>query len=355
MMRIKGLNRKLRLSRWAIVSLAIVVALASAGVTYARWADKPPKTDKVVFDDSFTWTVSNDYGGEEIGGIYDPIDPGDDGLDPCQTQTMGVPLPAEGRYDKDVASTMAIWDQASPLEIDITVNNAYPCYHSTVFFGMTGCEKVTAQIMAIIVDEDTTTLKVYPEEDAPELTVDVTGIAKGDMIDPGTEVIGAVAVHVEQDALENHTYTISVTIGVDCAEVECETAYAYGGDDATCFEFYNSKFPWGWTNGPLEPGDYRFEIHAGVGQCIPSEATLVGTLDVKYDGSTVTVTYNLDEGTLEATHLYVGTEPLPKNKQGKDTVSPGQYPYESKDTYSIDGFHEESIYIIAHAVVCGLE
>ncbi len=161
-------------------------------------------------------------------------------------------------------------------------------------------------------------------------------------------------------------WTDSLTISgtVTTGEWEtCETGYAWGGDDAHCFSEYGLN-NWGWSNGPLSPGSYEFEIHAGVGKqkdCPPpTEETLVGTLTVDYDGSTAIVAYNMDTGfTMKATHLYVGNDPLP-TKNGKYTTAPGNYPYKhdplndvTTNTYTVTGLSGD-IYVVAHAVVCGL-
>jgi hypothetical protein len=141
----------------------------------------------------------------------------------------------------------------------------------------------------------------------------------------------------------------------------CETMYAYGDSYAQCFiglpELTSKK--WGWTNGPLAEGTYEFDIWAGAGQCDLSKGTHVGTLDVEYSGGQVTVTYTMfDDYSMTETHLYVGNDILPKSKNNKYTVAPGQYPYkhgypmgETTDTYELDGFSGD-IYVIAHGVVC---
>ncbi|MEJ2051097.1 MAG: DNRLRE domain-containing protein [Calditrichota bacterium] len=139
----------------------------------------------------------------------------------------------------------------------------------------------------------------------------------------------------------------------------CETAYAYEDEYAHCFSEYDFN-NWGWTNGPLGTGTYTFDIYAGAGQCDLSKGTQVGVLTVEYDGSTVTATYDLNSGNvLNEVHLYIGSDPIPTSKQGKETVAPGQYPYSDSDlngassyTFTEDGF-SGPIYIIAHAVVCG--
>ncbi|RLD65281.1 MAG: hypothetical protein DRI95_09070 [Bacteroidetes bacterium] len=138
-------------------------------------------------------------------------------------------------------------------------------------------------------------------------------------------------------------------------EPECETAYAYGEDYATCFlniPGVNSN-NWGWSNGPLDEGTYSWPIYAGAGQCNIDHGTWVGTLDVDYSGGTCTVTYNIDsEFTLEETHLFVGDEYLPRNKKNKFTTAPGQFPYSGESSFTIDGLSGE-IYVVAHSVVCG--
>jgi hypothetical protein len=159
------------------------------------------------------------------------------------------------------------------------------------------------------------------------------------------------------------TDTLTITGTVTTASWErCETAYAYGGSLATPFTELLGQGPWGWSNGPLsdEVGSYTFDIYAGAGGGDINNGTLVGTLTVDYDGTTVTVTYDMDEGyTMKSTHLYVDTESLPINHNGESTTAPGQYPYKhddlnnvTTDFYLVNGFGGEDIHVVAHAVVC---
>jgi len=139
-------------------------------------------------------------------------------------------------------------------------------------------------------------------------------------------------------------------------EPDCETAYAYGDDVATCFLNIPgvTSNNWGWSNGPIsDPSSYSWDIYAGAGQCDISKGTLVGTLDVDYSGGTCTVTYNIDgDFTLDETHLYVGNDILAKDKKGNWTTAPGQFPYSGETSFTIDGLSGE-IYVVAHSVVCG--
>ncbi len=146
----------------------------------------------------------------------------------------------------------------------------------------------------------------------------------------------------------------------------CETMFGKGSDDiATCFidDGFNR---WGWTNGPLGPGEYEFDIYAGAGQCDTSKGTLAGKVLLSYDGSTAEVIYMTDDDhVLQETHLYIGNDPYPTVRRGRNgevpTVAPGQFPYKhgnldnvSMDSYTVDGLSGD-IYIITHGVICELE
>lgn len=139
----------------------------------------------------------------------------------------------------------------------------------------------------------------------------------------------------------------------------CETAFGYGGDNATCF-IGNGFNRWGWTNS-LEPGgSLTLDLYAGAGQCDLDKGTLVGTVTVTYTDGTATATYEVFDGVdLKETHFYAGHTMYPQQKRGRnyvDTVAPGQYPASGGDVLSVDGLEaDEDIYVIAHAVVCGEE
>jgi hypothetical protein len=140
----------------------------------------------------------------------------------------------------------------------------------------------------------------------------------------------------------------------------CETGYAYGESYANCFlniPGVNSN-NWGWSNGPVGAGNYSWPIYAGAGQCNIGNGINVGTLTVSYTPPTATITYTVFQGyELNATHLYVGNQILPK-KKNKFTTAPGQFPYKhgclngvSSDTFTINGL-SGNIYIAAHSEVC---
>ncbi len=354
---------KFHLTRWGIISLALVVALATIGVSYAQWAGQgkgkgpgsnPVETDSC--DTEFIWVVSNDDGDVRDVPPYEPIDPGDNGLDPSAPQAMGIEC---DRYDKNVASTTASVNATDSHYITVLITNAYPSYYPTIFYGLENKGTIPGTIETIEVDEDYTGGGDTSADNITALTVTVTGIYEKQEIAPGEKVIGDLEIHVEQEALQDHTYTIRVKITFVCVPQKCGTAYAYYDEeeDATCFTEYGFK-SWGWTNGPLSAGEYTFDFYAGAGGCDISKGTVVGTVTVDYDGSTAIVTYDMDDGyTMDVTHLYVGNEPLPTKNNGDFTVAPGQYPYThvlqdaTTDSYEIEGLSGD-IYVIAHAVVC---
>jgi hypothetical protein len=362
MMRLRGLKRKVGLGRWLISALVVVVVLGSLGVAYG-YSSGTIKADEMVAlactTGPLTWVVSNDDGAPQNKGGYTPIDPGDDGGgtnhdiwgdrssdDPSERQTMGVEC---ARYDKDVAQTTACMS-CDRKKITVRLENAYPCYYPTVFFGLKCPDSPSGTITDIVIDNP------YPDE----LTVTTSGIGIGQTIPACGEVTGAIHVHVEQEAAQNTCYTFNVLITIDCTTcVKCGTAYAYGGCAyANCFLGYGFS-NWGWTNGPLEQGYYEFELWASAAGCDRSKGTHVGWLTVDYDGSTAIVIYNMYEGNyMTATHLYVGSDRLPKNKMGNETVAPGQYPYShdplgnvATDSYTVTGLSGD-IYVVAHADVC---
>lgn len=153
-------------------------------------------------------------------------------------------------------------------------------------------------------------------------------------------------------------------------EVDSETAFAFGDSYATCFidadfdgDGSDDGFQrWGWSNGTLaaDTESYNFDVYAGAGQCDLTKGTLVGTLEIDYDGSVATVTYTMNSGFyLEETQLYVGSEPLSRDPNGNYTVAPGQYPDihgdvggETSDTYEVTGL-SGPVYVVAHASVVG--
>jgi len=160
----------------------------------------------------------------------------------------------------------------------------------------------------------------------------------------------------------------SFTLSCDCdgpvKETSYETAFAEG---QLCFLDIDEDNDgsgdfnrWGWSIGPIGVGSYSYDIYAGAGQCDTNKGTLVGTLNVIYDGFTAEIKYTMNTGfSMEEVHLYVGPEVLPSNVNGEYTVAPGQYPYINDEldeqlsyTFIVDELFGD-LHIVAHAVVGG--
>jgi len=171
---------------------------------------------------------------------------------------------------------------------------------------------------------------------------------------PGTYAVSCTVVDPLTGCENECGYTITVEY---CS---CETAWAYGGDAATCFLNVPGLVTenWGWTNGPLEAGAYVFDLYTGAGLCDLSKGVLVGTVTVAYDGSIADVTYAVSDGyALQEAHLWVGDTLLPM-RRGEFLTAPGQLGNNSGDitgtatfTFTVNKLRGP-IYVAAHAVVC---
>ncbi|MBA7477366.1 hypothetical protein ES707_12775 [subsurface metagenome] len=258
---------------------------------------------------------------------------------------------------KEVAQTTASIQGDCSKNLDITITNAYPGYEGIIDF----CIKNMGIYPATVNGINTVKSSPFYAE------IDLTGELEGAVIQLGEIKCGQLVIHSvpQLEEAQNKTFTFTITIDFVCFPTKCETAYAYydgdcdGDDCATCFSEYGFS-NWGWTNGPLEPSedDYTFDIYAGAGSCDPLDGEWIGELTVNYDGSTAYVFYDITGSgyTMDETHLYVGSDPLP-SKNGGYTVSPGQYPYKhdldnkTTDEYTVTGLSGD-IYIVAHAVAC---
>ena len=166
-----------------VVFLVVIIALALCRVGYAFW------TDTLIIDDTvqtaewkagFTACSTNDPPGT--------IDPG---------------------KDKDVGSCtaeLAVPENGGDYEqVIVTIENAYPSYECEVSVTVHNDGTVPARIGALDITSP------------PEVTVehiDFLGVVLNPDGSPGDSVGGQFWVHVEQEALQDHTYTFTVEIGV---------------------------------------------------------------------------------------------------------------------------------------------
>jgi hypothetical protein len=154
---------------------------------------------------------------------------------------------------------------------------------------------------------------------------------------------------------DDATATFSVT---PC----CNTAYGYYGASSTCFLNGPYKFDnWGWTtqfDPTVTTTSWTLNLYSGAAGCDRSKGVLVGQALVTYANKKVTVKYTLNEGYgMTEAHVYVGADPYPK-KNGKYTVAPGSYSWNSGILNHVTSFTTPQInapdpfYVIVHAIVC---
>jgi hypothetical protein len=175
--------------------------------------------------------------------------------------------------------------------------------------------------------------------------------------------------------IQKGSWATFFTMVLECGDGEepppieqCETSFAKA-DSGECFigadfdgDGNDDGFSrWGWSNGPLAPGSSgSWPIYAAAGQCDISKGTLIGNLSVSYgsDGNAQIVFDRVGDFVLDGEHLYVGSEPLPRDVNGAYTVAPGQYPIvkdleNSTRTENTVGGLSGDIYVVYHAVACG--
>jgi hypothetical protein len=174
----------------------------------------------------------------------------------------------------------------------------------------------------------------------------------------------------------------------DGSEQHCfdgQVGFAFGGPAATCFltvdedgDSMGDFDRWGWTN-LIGPGSYSWPLFADAIGCDRSRGQRVGTVTVEYDEATAVVTYTMDpavDRTIASTHLYIGSEVLPRDELGEFTVAPRLYPLSNDfvncsdatgtqsdpfecdgtgvttHTYTVTGL-SGNVHVIAHAGVLG--
>lgn len=158
------------------------------------------------------------------------------------------------------------------------------------------------------------------------------------------------------------------TVQCECGEPQitsCETAYGKGNYVWTTMRRSNPEsLPslelthnrWGWAVNMSEPGTVVNPLYAGAGLNRTNKATLVGDVSINWDGSEVTVSYNLyGANMIREAHIYVGD-------MSPDTIAPGQYgstAYFGEDgttsyseTFTVSDTDGDGIWVVAHSVAC---
>jgi len=112
---------------------------------------------------------------------------------------------SDNEFEKDVGNVTAglidIDNDGVYDEINVTIDNAYPCYEAYIDCFIHNYGSIPAKIQDITVNAPS------------ELTVEINWfIYEGMQIDPEDEVMAEISVHVEQSADQGSTYTFTGTI-----------------------------------------------------------------------------------------------------------------------------------------------
>ncbi len=163
------------------------------------------------------------------------------------------------------------------------------------------------------------------------------------------------------DACDNTAFTTQTICVTDCCSDE--TAFALGNAD-DCIAGKGKSNNWGFYI-PLDAAticdEEPYPLIAGAGQCDPSKGLVVGTVTVECIGTSIVVTYALDDNTgypyfeLGTVHVYLDCS-LPKK------FAPGQFPYKDSsndgltasvtiDYDELSSCHKGKGFLIAHAEV----
>jgi len=250
-----------------LICLAVVLTLGIAGVGFGWWSEtleigqNPINTGSLaaIFRD----VVSNDDGAVDpwfcLDGVWLPnVDIGDDGSDPTAEQTMFQPVNRianvanttvagawimSGGYDAPVMPPAPPVDMHKTITVSMT--NAYPSYHPTVFFNVINAGSIPCKVKVVKLVEVSkggsptgspnlamvvcTTYYVDADTGNVDTTLDAgddfsihLSDDKGHLYDtylrvypdwPGT-ASGNLDIHVENGAEENTIYDFTVEIVV---------------------------------------------------------------------------------------------------------------------------------------------
>jgi len=208
----------------ALTMLTLVLALAVAGIGYAKWSD--------------TLTVSGAVTTGKLEIKFDSKYRNDLGLDPCEAGTWtipqqgGEPTWVGQTYTKDVGCVSAGFDGHSAT---IALNNAYPSYWASVLWDVKNTGDIPVKLDSVKLTElsfmdspvwtGSITLNIgtrYYVDVGPDHANIDQDLNPGDdfsfmlssheceQIDAGDKGYIDVTVHVEQDALQEKTYDFTL-------------------------------------------------------------------------------------------------------------------------------------------------
>lgn len=292
-----------------IVLLVAIIAMGTVGIAYAAKGDAKPAKQSLC---DFSWVEPNDNGTASTGSTTAYVDPGDNGYDPSEPQTAGVPV---SRFDRDFASTTAAIDPTGET-MTVTIADGYPGYYPTIFFGLSNQEKTPGIVDSIVIEKT--------PADSPQFDVTLKGIGQNQVIDKGKEALGELYVSLIGPFPAGAAYSFTVSIIVTQythkgKELTVETTSLPRGEAGVLYS-KNLKtkdgtkpFTWTITDGSLPDG-----LSLSDSGVISGTPTLAGTysftvqvVDSDSDSAVANLSITVDPAPAITTHS------LPKGKIGK--------------------------------------
>ena len=215
---------KHRINKMATVFIVSLFVLSGLGITYAAW------TDTLTIDGTVdTGKLCLRWRQYATGEPY--ITQQDTGADWHSDMAGGMNNVWQDPEMKDVGSTTFSWGDAGPAHkiLQMTVNNAYPCYYNHVSTWIVACEDSTIPLkiwkliytftnMETMYQEvvEVTThnqlVNFHGEDGGPAVFEIRWGNHFGSQLHGGDRVDVSFEFHVLQPAEQNHQYTIDMEI-----------------------------------------------------------------------------------------------------------------------------------------------
>ena len=215
----------------AALFLVLTLVIAFSGIVYALWSETLYINAEIE-----TGTVDADFDVAVCNDQYPNLDPSERGSWNYNTMTW-----SGFRYDKDVANCTV--SGVGTKTLTVSIENAYPCYYSSVAFNITNTGTIPVKVKSIKLTEISNKTHVwvdgvnftavnlvpcttyYVDADAGIVS---TKLSSGTdfsihlstplnlyvQIDPDQELSGDLSVHIEQGAAENSCYDFKIEIVV---------------------------------------------------------------------------------------------------------------------------------------------
>lgn len=157
----------------ALLILGLALLIAAAGIAYAHWTDTLV-TDADVYTGNINvrWVnvFTNDDGGDTAGeeiGLTPPVWSSHTPASSADPSGPGWPTIAATRYDKDVASCVAVLlTPADGTTMTVQAYNVYPSYYCTIYSRFQNQGTVPVKVQSIVTTATLDGAPFYPTDES---------------------------------------------------------------------------------------------------------------------------------------------------------------------------------------------